>query len=94
MTAPPGEAEDAVLALLAARAPDATLCPSEVARVLAGAGDWRDAMAGVHAAVDALAAAGRVRLSWKGVAMPAREGPYRIGRADQAAGPIRSQRLP
>lgn len=70
-----------VLALLAARAPGATLCPSEVARAIAG-GAWREAMVGVHAAVDALVAEGCVRLSWKGAAMPARDGPYRIGRAD------------
>ncbi|RYF10295.1 MAG: DUF3253 domain-containing protein, partial [Oxalobacteraceae bacterium] len=49
-----------------------------VARVVAGGGDWRGAMPVVHAAVDGLVAAGLVRLSWKGVAMPTRTGPYRI----------------
>ena len=68
--------------MLAARRPDATLCPSEVARVLAGEdGDWRARMEEVHAAVDGLVAAGAVRLSWKGAAMALRGGPYRIGRA-------------
>ena len=65
------------------RAPGATICPSEVARTLAaaaGKADWRGEMPAVHAAIDALVAEGRVRLSWKGSAMPAREGPYRIGR--------------
>lgn len=77
-----GDARAATLALLAARAPGATLCPSEVARTLAGAGgDWRAEMPTVHAAVDAMMAEGAVRLSWKGVAMPARAGPYRVGRA-------------
>lgn len=72
----------AVLALLAARAPAATVCPSEVARVLAGGtADWRDAMPAVHAAVDTLVADGQVQLSWKGRPLAARSGPYRIGRA-------------
>jgi hypothetical protein len=71
------------LALLERRAPEATICPSEVARVLAGASgkaDWRGEMPAVHAAIDELAAEGLVRLSWMGEALPAREGPYRIGR--------------
>lgn len=76
-----GEAGAAVLALLAARGPSASICPSEVARILAAAtrnGDWRGAMPIVHAAVDELVTEGSVRLSWKGVAKPVREGPYRI----------------
>ena len=76
-------ARNATLALLAGRAPDATLCPSEVARVVAaaaGASDWRAAMPAVHAAVDALLAEGRVRLSWRRRRLAARAGPYRIGR--------------
>lgn len=71
------------LALLAARAEDATICPSEVARaVAAGAGgpDWRGEIAAVHEAVDGLVAEGLVRLSWKGEAKPVRKGAYRIGR--------------
>lgn len=78
--AEPDEVRAAVLALLAARAAGATICPSEVARVMAaGGGDWRGAMPVVHAAVDGLVAEGLVRLSWKGVVMPVRAGPYRIG---------------
>ena len=80
-----GNAREETLPLLTARAADATVCPSEVARALAaaaGEADWRGAMPAVHAAVDALVAEGRVRLSWKGTAMPARDGPYRIGRGD------------
>jgi hypothetical protein len=74
---------DVTLALLSARAPGATVCPSEVARNLAGAaGDWRARMADVHAAVDALVAERRIGLSWKGQAMATRAGPYRIGRSD------------
>ncbi len=74
-------ARDAVLTLVAKRAPEATVCPSEVARALAaGADEWRTAMPAVHAAVDRLVADGVVRLSWKGMPLPARAGPYRIGR--------------
>ncbi|WP_419808778.1 DUF3253 domain-containing protein [Sphingomonas sp.] len=75
------DARDTTLALLARRAPDATICPSEVAKALvAGAAGWREAMPAVHAAVDALVAEGEVRLSWKGAALPIRAGPYRIAR--------------
>lgn len=74
-------AREATLALLAARADDATVCPSEVARALAApAQDWRDAMPDVHAAVDQLVIEGVVRLSWKGRMLPTRLGPYRIHR--------------
>lgn len=76
MTAP-----EMTLALLAARAEGATVCPSEVARALAAPGqDWRDAMPEVHAAVDQLVSDGLVRLSWKGRMLATRAGPYRINR--------------
>lgn len=75
------EARAATQALLAARAPNATVCPSEVARAIGGE-DWRDLMPDVHAAVDDLLSQGRVRLSWMGTALTARDGPYRIGRPD------------
>lgn len=75
------DAREATLALLAARAEDATVCPSEVARVVAGEGGaWREAMPDVHAAVDALVDEGAVRLSWKGQSLAIRAGPYRIAR--------------
>ncbi len=75
----------AILSLLSARAPDATVCPSEVARAVANAagaasGDWRALMPMVHEAVDRLVAEGEVRLSWKGQPLAARAGPYRIAR--------------
>ncbi len=72
------------MALVAKRSPEATVCPSEVARTLAkgSASDaWRDAMPAVHAAVDELVADGLVSLSWKGAPLAARDGPYRIRRA-------------
>jgi hypothetical protein len=79
----PGEA---ILTLLAERAPDATICPSEAARRLAGSeGDWRAQMEAVHRAADVLAEAGAIALSWKGAPlshtpMQKRRGPYRIAR--------------
>ena len=80
------DARAATLALLANRAPGATVCPSEVARALTPddgaqvAEAWRSAMPAVHAAVDQLIAEGAVQLSWKGKALTERAGPYRIGR--------------
>lgn len=84
-----GEVRSAILALLARRAADSTICPSEVARALAAAGggkDWRSEMPAVHAEIDSLVAEGLVRLSWKGEAMRVRDGPYRIGRAGRDDG--------
>lgn len=73
--------EEAILALLAERAPGATICPSEAARRIAGPqGDWRAEMAAIHAATDALLAQGRITLSWKGAPKEKRRGPYRIAR--------------
>jgi hypothetical protein len=77
-------ARDAALALLAARATGATICPSEVARAITP-GDcdtqaWRNAMPMVHEAIDRLLDEGHVRLSWKGKPLTARSGPYRIAR--------------
>lgn len=76
----PPDPRTAILALLAARGTGRTICPSEVARRVGGE-HWRAAMPAVHAAVDRLVADGRVKLSWKGAALAARDGPYRIGRA-------------
>lgn len=83
-----GDVRAETLTLLARRAADSTVCPSEVARAIAAAAgkpDWRGEMPAVHAAIDRLVADGLVRLSWKGEAMPARDGPYRIGRAGPEA---------
>lgn len=73
---------DAILGLLAERAPGATICPSEAARRLAGpTGDWRAQMDMIHAATNQLAAAGVIALSWKGAPLTQkRRGPYRIAR--------------
>jgi hypothetical protein len=80
----------AVLTMLADRRPEATICPSEVARKIAaeasahGESDWRTAMPIVHAAVDHLVDQKDIRLSWQGRALPARSGPYRIARANDS----------
>jgi len=80
------DAREATLALLAQRPPQATICPSEVARALAAAagapGGWREMMPAVHQAVDALLAEQRVQLSWKGQMLATRAGPYRIRTPD------------
>lgn len=74
-------AEAAIRALLADRAPGATICPSEAARRLAGPqGDWRAELAAVHAAVDIMIAQGTIALSWRGEPKQKRRGPYRIAR--------------
>jgi hypothetical protein len=77
---------DLALAMLAARASEATICPSEVARAMVAEGvrpdseNWRDLMPAVHAAVDLLLGQGIIRLSWRGKLLSKRGGPYRIGR--------------
>ena len=89
-----GDVRAAILALLERRSAGATVCPSEAARALAaaaGRSDWRGEMPAVHAAVDAMVGSGLVRLSWKGAAMPVRDGPYRIGRAGPGGGSTESR---
>ena len=70
-----------ILSLLANRAANSTLCPSEVARALVVekiGEEWRNAMPVVHAAGDPLLHDGAVQLSWKGEPLGTRSGPYRI----------------
>ncbi|MEL6737761.1 MAG: DUF3253 domain-containing protein [Pseudomonadota bacterium] len=77
----PDEAERAILNLLAIRGADKTICPSEAARALAiTPGEWRREMERVHKATDALNAAGKIKLSWKGEELDQRRGAYRIAR--------------
>lgn len=85
-----GKARAATLALVAARAGSATVCPSEIARSLTDAAmgdDWRLAMPAAHAAVDGLLREGAIRLSWKGQPLAARAGPYRIAAPGDKYGP-------
>ena len=74
----------ATLSLLQRRAPGATICPSEVARLIAE--DWRSAMPEVHDAIDELVGDGQIRLSWKGQLLETRSGPYRIRRVGDECG--------
>jgi len=73
--------DELALALLSARSPGATICPSEVAR-RAERGDWRALMPRVREAVARLEAAGEVVVTQGGerVALDEVRGPYRVGR--------------
>lgn len=79
VTPSPNVAEDAIAELLAQRGPGKTICPSEVARRLAGkGGDWRALMAGVHEAVDTMLGRRDIAISWRGRRLDRRRGAYRI----------------
>ena len=73
----------AIEALVDSRSDSATVCPSEVARHLAGeGGPWRELMPAVRSAAAALAAAGRLSVTRGGheVDAMAAGGPIRLGR--------------
>lgn len=74
------DAREATLKLLEARVAGASICPSEVARIIAPKEQWRAAMPAVHSAIDILLSEGLVTLSWKGHDLDERSGPYRICR--------------
>ena len=73
--------EAAILSLLDARAADATICPSEAARMVDPTG-WREAMPAVHAAARRLADEGAAVLTQGGAIVDPRAvvGAYRIRR--------------
>ena len=68
--------------LLAARAADATICPSEAARAVGG-DDWRDLMEPARRAARRLVADGEVEITQRGVVVDpsTAKGPIRIRRA-------------
>ncbi len=73
----------AIDTLLDARAPDATICPSEVARALVGAsGPWRALMPAIRQAAAGLVHEGRLVITRGGeiVNVDAGGGPIRFGR--------------
>lgn len=77
-----GEAlEAAILAALATRAVDASLCPSEVARQVGGEA-WREALEPVRQAARRLVARGLVVITQRG----------QVVDPDRARGPIRIRR--
>jgi hypothetical protein len=73
--------EDAIRGLLARRADDATICPSEAARAVSADG-WRELMPRARAAAARLVDAGVVEVTQRGRAVdPASaRGPIRIRR--------------
>ncbi len=73
--------EDAIRDLLGRRARDATICPSEAARAVAGKG-WREAMEPARAAARRLVAAGELEITQRG----------RVVDPSTAKGPIRLRR--
>jgi len=75
------ELEDAILELLAARARDATICPSEVARKVGG-DHWRDLMEPTRAAARRLVAGNAIEITQRG----------RVVDPSTARGPIRLRR--
>jgi hypothetical protein len=86
--------EAAILALLAARGPGRSICPSEAARCAAGEGDgeWRRLMPVVRAAADRLRAQGAIEITQRGrvlAAATAARGPMRLRLV--APGQVRSR---
>jgi hypothetical protein len=73
--------ERAIDALLDRRRPEASICPSEAARLVDPEG-WRDLMPAARAAAGRLAAAGAVEVTQAGtvVDVSAARGPVRVGR--------------
>lgn len=81
-------ARTAILELLADRGPEKTICPSEAARALAGADDFRPYMEPVRDAAAGLAEAGRIEVTQKGepVTIGEARGPIRLGHPRQEEG--------
>jgi Protein of unknown function (DUF3253) len=77
-------AREAILELLDARGPVKTICPSEVARALAGDADFRPYMEPVREAAARLADVGRIEVTQKGepVTIADARGPIRLGLGD------------
>jgi hypothetical protein len=77
----------AILRLTAARGPERSICPSEVARDLAGGldGPWRPLMGRVRTQAKHLARDGQVDILRKGRPLPAGEAPHGVIRL-RAAG--------
>ena len=85
--------EQSVLALLGARAADATICPSEAARALGG-DDWRHLMEPARSAARRLVATGDVEITQGGhvVDPSTAKGPIRVRLVRSVAEPERIRR--
>ncbi len=66
VTAVDSRLESTILELLATRAHDATICPSDAARTVGSEDDWRDLMEPARRAARRLVAAGEVVITQKG----------------------------
>jgi hypothetical protein len=78
----PADIERQIFLLLAQRRPDATICPSEVARALGtNAAPWRALMPQVRQVAQVLAHDGRLHVTRGGVPVDATSGggPIRLG---------------
>ena len=75
--------EEAILDLLARRAPGKTICPSEAARVVGGDDGFREHMDPVRAAARAMVARGEIEVTQRGevVDLDTARGPIRLRRA-------------
>ena len=85
--------EQSVLALLGARAADATICPSEAARAVGG-DDWRHLMEPARSAARRLVATGDVEITQGGhvVDPSTAKGPIRVRLVRSVAEPERIRR--
>ncbi|WP_092501975.1 DUF3253 domain-containing protein [Agrococcus jejuensis] len=74
--------ERTMLRLVDERAPDRTICPSDVARAVGDADSWRSLMDATRAVAARLADAGEVEVTQRGTVVDARtaRGPVRIRR--------------
>lgn len=83
MTPSTAEIRAETLRQLAARGPEKTICPSEVARAMAH--DWRALMDDVRAVAARLSDEGRLIVTQKGVEVDAisARGPIRLGLAQE-----------
>ncbi len=72
-------AEAAIREALARRRPEASICPTDAARLFAGEA-WRAALPAIHSAARAMAAAGEVELRQAGRPVARPRGAYRIAR--------------
>ena len=79
--------EQAIAGLLDQRAPGRSICPSEAARAVGGADDWRNLMPAAREAAARMAGRGEVVVTQKGRPVDAltARGPIRIARPARAA---------
>lgn len=77
-----GRLEQTMLRLVDERAPDRTICPSDVARAVGDADSWRSLMDATRAVAARLADAGEVEVTQRGSVVDVRtaRGPVRIRR--------------